>query len=248
MSRAAQRNRTARRHKLAGADDEVPNLRRAPPSRARRSPRRVHSGSTKPWPCYGTRSRRGAVRPAPRLEAITPDTVETITPAGEEDPVGVFGGAHGGRRVMFVVGELARAASYVERPAQCDQGDPRRGGRPRPRQPPCRHLAATNRTGRYCSYPRPPRADHLGTLTRVPVFGAPLNNGALPLNATVVIEPSPEGGVVHGRGNREKQPACCPHPSSPHAPACWYRGDRAGRPRTRCRAGAARQLILRATP
>jgi Domain of unknown function (DUF1905) len=43
------------------------------PSRARRSPRRVHSGSTRPWPCYGTRSRRGAVRPAPRLEAITPD-------------------------------------------------------------------------------------------------------------------------------------------------------------------------------
>ena len=48
------------------------------------------------------------MRPAPRLETTIPDTVETITPAGEEDPVGVFGGAHGGRRVMFVLGELAR--------------------------------------------------------------------------------------------------------------------------------------------
>jgi hypothetical protein len=33
-------------------------------------------------------------------------------------------------------------------------------------------------------------AAHLGTVTRVPVFGVPLNNGALRLNATPVMEPS----------------------------------------------------------
>jgi hypothetical protein len=36
-------------------------------------------------------------------------------------------------------------------------------------------------------------AAHLGTVTRVPVFGVPLNNGALRLNATPVMEPSAEG-------------------------------------------------------
>src|SRR6516225_9198045 len=37
-------------------------------SRARRSPRRAYVGSRRPWPCYGTRSRQGSARPAPRLE------------------------------------------------------------------------------------------------------------------------------------------------------------------------------------
>jgi Domain of unknown function (DUF1905) len=40
-------------------------------SRAPRRQRRAHEGSRRPWLCCGIRSRQGAVRPAPRLEAIT---------------------------------------------------------------------------------------------------------------------------------------------------------------------------------
>jgi hypothetical protein len=54
-------------------------------SKARRSPRRARGGSRRPSPCCGTRSRQGAIRRAPRPEAITTDTFETITPAMARD-------------------------------------------------------------------------------------------------------------------------------------------------------------------
>jgi hypothetical protein len=116
----------------------------------------------------------------------------------------------------FLVGELARAvglgarnrraASHAERArlnvtrairaamANLARANPALG----------RHLAATIRTGRYCSYTPDPRADHLGTVTRWVIFGAPLNNGARPLNATAVGDPGrrrgarPKGALTSG--------------------------------------------------
>jgi hypothetical protein len=44
----------------------------------------------KAWPCYGTRSRQGAVRPAPRFEAIPPDIFQRITPAMARDELSAW--------------------------------------------------------------------------------------------------------------------------------------------------------------
>jgi Domain of unknown function (DUF1905)/Bacteriocin-protection, YdeI or OmpD-Associated len=55
---------------------------------SRRSRRRAHEGSRRPWLCCGIRSRQGAVRPAPRLEAITPDVFDRTTP-GRQPACGV---------------------------------------------------------------------------------------------------------------------------------------------------------------
>jgi hypothetical protein len=103
-------------------------------------------------------------------------------------------------------------------------------------------LAATIRTGRYCSYtPRPARPDHLGTLTRREASGAPLNNSASPLNANPVVAPCRREawctaeGAVRRSGRRAD-----PHLGLQHAAACRDRGDRAERPAAlRWVAGAA---------